>query len=383
MCAPTLSDVTRSIAILEHWKDNWLEKQWLGCSIDRWLENKTWEDVLAWVDENESQHNSDCGFFIRYCLDIGLDKYGRGVGNYIATGTYFEPSLYENPTIDGRNAALIGRSGIYAGGQWSEFDQAQVREDVTHSFYEGTGAAAPVRRRDHTRSTPRRAASRASTAGPSRRATTCRASGNVPLEVGPLARRMAAGGPNAAGAPGRRPAVRRHLQQDRAQRVRASAGPHARGAEVLQVGARLARSARPQGELLHQADRARRGHGLRLHRGRPRRRCRTGSSSRTTRSRTTRSSRRRRGTSARATAIEVLGPIETGAGRLADRGPRGPGRTRTRGPQLRLLPGVHRARLRRQDRAASCRSSSSTEWCDPYVNYVRRDRTTRHGRPHT
>ena len=27
---------------------------WLGCSIDRWLENKTWDDVLAWVDENDS-----------------------------------------------------------------------------------------------------------------------------------------------------------------------------------------------------------------------------------------------------------------------------------------------------------------------------------------
>lgn len=138
MCAPTLSDVTRSIAILEHWKDNWLEAEWLGCSIDRWLENKTWEDVLAWVDENESHYNSDCGFFIRYALDIGLDKYGQGVGNYISTGTYFDPTLYENPTIDGRNAALIGRGGVYAQGQWYDFDQANVREDVTHSFYEGS-----------------------------------------------------------------------------------------------------------------------------------------------------------------------------------------------------------------------------------------------------
>ena len=59
------------------------------------------EDVLAWVDENESQYNSDCGFFIRYCLDIGLDKYGQGVGNYISTGTYFDPALYQRPTIEG------------------------------------------------------------------------------------------------------------------------------------------------------------------------------------------------------------------------------------------------------------------------------------------
>ncbi|MCC9181766.1 nickel-dependent hydrogenase large subunit [Mycolicibacterium mageritense] len=121
MCAPTLSDVTRSIAILEHWKDNWLEKQWLGCSIERWLENRTWEDVLAWVDENEAQYNSDCGFFIRFCLDVGLDKYGQGVGNYLATGTYFDPSHYENPTIDGRNDALIGRSGVFAGGAVARF----------------------------------------------------------------------------------------------------------------------------------------------------------------------------------------------------------------------------------------------------------------------
>ena len=52
----------------------------LGCSVDRWLENKTWEDVLAWVDENESQHNSDCGFFIRYSPGRrpGQVRQGRG-----------------------------------------------------------------------------------------------------------------------------------------------------------------------------------------------------------------------------------------------------------------------------------------------------------------
>lgn len=197
MCAPTLSDVTRAIAILEHWKGEWLEKQWLGCSVERWLDVKSWEDMLAWVDENESQHDSDCGFFIRYCLDVGLDKYGRGVGNFFATGTYFDPSLYGNPTIEGRNDALIGRSGIYADGQWEAFDQARVTEHVAHSFYAGDtprhpfdGETVPVDpeagRKDGKYSWAK--SPRYDVAGKGT---------HIPLEAGPLARRMAAGGPNA------------------------------------------------------------------------------------------------------------------------------------------------------------------------------------------
>ncbi len=137
MCAPTLSDVTRAIAILEYWRDEWLEKRWLGCSIDRWMENKSWNDILAWVEEKESHYNSDCGFFIRFAKEIGLDKFGTGVGRYIATGTYFNPEKYSRPTIDGRNAALIARSGIFDGKGYHDFDQARVSEDITHSFYKG------------------------------------------------------------------------------------------------------------------------------------------------------------------------------------------------------------------------------------------------------
>jgi hypothetical protein len=106
MCAPTLSDVTRSIAILDYWKREWLEKQWLGCSIERWLEIKTWNEMLAWADENESQHNSDCALFIRFAQAIGLDKYGRVYGNYLATGTFFEPTSTTTP----RSTAATTRS---------------------------------------------------------------------------------------------------------------------------------------------------------------------------------------------------------------------------------------------------------------------------------
>ena len=143
MCAPTLADVTRSIAILDFWKDNWLEEEWLGCSVERWMELKTWEDVQEWMEENESQKNSDCALFIRYALSIGLDKIGRGVGDFIATGTYMQPELYEHPTIEGRNAALQSRSGIFADGEYHDFDQANVAEDHTFSFFEGSGQLHP------------------------------------------------------------------------------------------------------------------------------------------------------------------------------------------------------------------------------------------------
>ena len=153
------------------------------------------EDVLAWVDENESQYNSDCGFFIRYCLDIGLDKYGAGVGNYFATGTYFDPSRYERPTIEGRNDALIGRSGVYAGGKYYQFDQANVREDVTHSYFEGSrplhpfdGETIPV--------DPEKGKAQGKYSWAKSPRYEIDGLGSIPLEAGPLARRMAAAGPN-------------------------------------------------------------------------------------------------------------------------------------------------------------------------------------------
>jgi len=196
MCGPTLADVTRSISILEYWRHEWLEKVWLGCSVERWLENCTREDVLAWIDENESQHDSDCGFFLRYCMDIGLDRYGGGVGNYLAVGTYFDPERYTHPTIEGRNDALIGRSGVYVDGSFLPFDQARVSEDVTHSFFEGSGSRHPFE--GETRPIdPAVGATQGKYSFAKSPRYEVPGKGFVPLEAGPLARRIAAAGPGA------------------------------------------------------------------------------------------------------------------------------------------------------------------------------------------
>ncbi|MFM8953366.1 MAG: nickel-dependent hydrogenase large subunit [Planctomycetaceae bacterium] len=197
MCGPTLSDVTRATAILDHWKREWLEAHWLGCSVERWLENKSWDDVLAWAEENESQRNSDCGLFLRHGRVIGLDRFGFGCGTFLATGTYFKPDLYEHPTIEGRNDALINRSGVYAGGQFHDFDQLHVRESTAHSFYRGDtylhpwdGQTDPIDPAEgHTQGKYSWAKSpRYEIPG----------QGATPLEAGPLARQVIAGRPGAA-----------------------------------------------------------------------------------------------------------------------------------------------------------------------------------------
>ncbi|MCK9921784.1 nickel-dependent hydrogenase large subunit [Frankia sp. AgPm24] len=197
ICAPTLADVTRATAILEHWKSQWLEQRWLGCSVDRWLANRSWADILAWLDESASHRDSDCGFFLRYCLDIGLDRYGAGPGNYLATGTYFDPDLYRQPTVDGRNDALIGRGGIYAGGTHFPFDQARVREDVTHSYYQGTSAYHPFDG-ETVPVDPERAQADGKYSWAKSPRYDVPGLGPIPLEAGPLARRVAAAAPGAA-----------------------------------------------------------------------------------------------------------------------------------------------------------------------------------------
>jgi hydrogenase large subunit len=194
MCAPTLTDITRSIAILDYFRQEWIENQLLGCSIERYRQIQTWEQLLEWCDENESQHNSDLAFFIRYAMEIGLDTYGGGYGNYLAMGTFFEPSQYATPTIEGRSHGLITRAGVYAEGRYHGFDHLRVSEDVTHSYFKGTdslhpwdGVTEPIDPADG------KAQGKYTWAKAPR--YDVEGLGHVPLEVGPLARQMIAGNP--------------------------------------------------------------------------------------------------------------------------------------------------------------------------------------------
>lgn len=135
MGAPYLTDITRCYAILQETQD-WVERHWLGGSIDSYLEVKTWDDLLAWLDATPERANADLALFVRFARAAGLDRYGRGPGKFLASGTYVEPDLYPVSTISDRNRSLISRSGFYDGSSWHEFDHLKIREEVTSSWYE-------------------------------------------------------------------------------------------------------------------------------------------------------------------------------------------------------------------------------------------------------
>ncbi|MFN0218598.1 MAG: nickel-dependent hydrogenase large subunit [Hyphomicrobium sp.] len=191
MCAPTLTDVTRAWAILDHFRKNWMESMWLGCTFERYEQIKTYNDFMAWLDEKPEHANSDLGLYWRMGVEIGLDKYGKGHGKYISWGYLPHEDKYNKPTIEGRNAALIMKSGVYDGATDSHklMDQAMTREGLSHSWYDEAGGLHPF-----DRTTKPVQKNTTDFAGKYSWATAPSHVENGRLEAGPLARQMVAGG---------------------------------------------------------------------------------------------------------------------------------------------------------------------------------------------
>jgi Ni,Fe-hydrogenase I large subunit len=191
MCAPTLTDVTRAWSILEHFRRNWIEPIWLGCTMERYEEIKSYDDFLAWLDEKPEHANSDLGLYWRMAMDIGLDKYGRGLGSFVTWGYLPHEDKYNKPTIEGRNAALIMKSGVYDGttDTFKPMDQAYTREDTLHAWYDEPGGLHPF-----DRTTKPTLNNTVDMGGRYSWATAVRHDQNGRLEAGPLARQIVAGG---------------------------------------------------------------------------------------------------------------------------------------------------------------------------------------------
>jgi len=138
MCAPTLTDVTRAWSILEYYRRNWLEPCWLGASLERYEEIKTYDQFMAFLDENEQTRASDLALWWKAGLDYGFDKYGKGLGRYAAWGYLPHEDRYQNPTMNNRQDAVIVKGGIYDGktDKFHKLTQDRVRESTTSSWYQ-------------------------------------------------------------------------------------------------------------------------------------------------------------------------------------------------------------------------------------------------------
>jgi len=192
MCAPTLTDVTRAWAILEYFKRNWIESLWLGCSLERYEQIKSYDDFMAWLEESPAHRDSDLGFYWRMGLDVGLQHYGSGVNKFISWGYLPHEDRYQKPTIETRNAAVIMKSGVYDAAKDTHvlMEQGQTRENTSHAWYQESGADVhPFERRTQ--------ALAKNDTGFSEQyswATAVRHVSNGRLEAGPLSRQLVAGG---------------------------------------------------------------------------------------------------------------------------------------------------------------------------------------------
>lgn len=114
----------------------WYERRILGCSMDRWRNIASVNELDAWLDESESQHNSEVGFFLRFARAIGLDQAGKCCGNFISYGSLDMPDGTEIET--GSKKQLIP-AGFAVGINVEAFDQGQIVEHVAHSWFHDYG----------------------------------------------------------------------------------------------------------------------------------------------------------------------------------------------------------------------------------------------------
>jgi hydrogenase large subunit len=192
MCAPTLSDITRSWSLLEYYRKTWLEPCWLGCTLERYEQIQSYDDFQVWLDESPAHAGSDLGFYWRMGLDVGLDKYGGGVGKYLSWGYLPHEDKYQKPTIDSRNGALIMKSGVYDGKADTHvlMTQDRVRENMTHAWYDEGGADV----HPFARTTKARQKNTMDHNGGYSWATAVNHDQIGRLEAGPFARQLVAGG---------------------------------------------------------------------------------------------------------------------------------------------------------------------------------------------
>lgn len=129
---PGAGDLLQCRHLLRQYRD-WYERRILGCSLDRWAAVRSAADLDVWLDENAAQHDGDLGFFVRYARAIGLDRLGRGHGNFLSFGAC---DLPQGTQVRAEAGGFVP-AGFAQGTRVRAFDQASVAEHIAFSWFTG------------------------------------------------------------------------------------------------------------------------------------------------------------------------------------------------------------------------------------------------------
>lgn len=129
---PNVSDLLQCQQLLARFRQ-WYERRILGCPLERWLEVKSAADLDAWLEEADAHRESELGFYIRFARTVGLDKIGKGHGNFISFGSL---PLPEGTAVRGwNNDRFLIPPGFTTCQGLQGFDQERVSEHVAHSWF--------------------------------------------------------------------------------------------------------------------------------------------------------------------------------------------------------------------------------------------------------
>lgn len=129
---PVGHDIIQCRHLIEGFR-KWYEKRFLGCGLERFLEIGSESDLEAWLDESDAHRNGEVGFFIRFSKLSGLDKIGKGHGNFLSYGGFDLPETTEAKGIAGDTRFVP--SGFAENIGISPFDQEKISESVSCSWY--------------------------------------------------------------------------------------------------------------------------------------------------------------------------------------------------------------------------------------------------------
>lgn len=122
---PSISDMMQCQLLLKRYR-NWYERTILGCTIERWSTLRNATDLQAWLEESKEHWESELGFFIRFARAVGLDKIGRGVGNFLS---------YGYTSLPGNGPEKLLTPGFVRGKERKPFEQSRIAEEVACSWF--------------------------------------------------------------------------------------------------------------------------------------------------------------------------------------------------------------------------------------------------------